>query len=86
MRCDHAGMSHAAGGGISSDSPSVYPACMALTTKERRLMKQRYAGLRAEIGARFLQNRHDTESLQQIIHLRKVEAAISLALAVDESE
>ena len=59
----------------------VYDAAMALTTTDRRQMQRRCAGLHAEIGARAAQHRHDTDSVQQLIYLRKVEAAMLQALA-----
>jgi hypothetical protein len=43
-------------------------------------MKRRCDGLHAEIVARDAQHRHDSESLQQIAHLRKVVSAMRLAL------
>ena len=54
---------------------------MILTIKERRSMKKRFAGIHAEIGARFAQGRRDADSVQHLAHLRKIEAAMLLTIA-----
>jgi hypothetical protein len=54
---------------------------MVYTTAELRRMRKRVAGIHAEIAARFAQDRRDSESVEHLANLRRIEAAMFLAIA-----